>query len=99
MLDDPATNRAAAVKRLVESAGGKLVSMYSFAAEGPGVMVIFDVPEPNSAAAIGGIAVAGGAIQNVKPTRLMTQDEVAGVRKISTRDSRLLQGTRTLSTG
>jgi hypothetical protein len=57
--------------------------MYSFAAEGPSVMVIFDVPEPGSAAAISGIAVAGGAIQNVKLTRLLTQEEVSGVRKIA----------------
>jgi hypothetical protein len=42
ILDDPSTNRAEAVNRLLEAAGAKLVSMYSTVAEGPGVMVIFD---------------------------------------------------------
>jgi uncharacterized protein with GYD domain len=46
MMDDPKTNRYEAVKKLVEAAGGKLVSMYSFAADGPSVLVIFDVPTP-----------------------------------------------------
>ncbi len=55
--------------------------MYSSGAEGPSVMVIFDEPEPSMVAATTGVAVAGGAIHNVKLTRLMTQDEVAKVRQ------------------
>jgi hypothetical protein len=55
--------------------------MYSTASEGPGVLVIFDVPDPEAAPAIAGIAVAGGAVHNVKLTRLMTQDEVGKVRQ------------------
>ena len=39
-------------------------------------MIIFDVPDPNVAAAISGIGVASGAVQDVKLTRLLTQDEV-----------------------
>ena len=46
IMDDPKTNRYEAVKKLVEAAGGKLVSMYSTAADGPGVLMIFDVPDP-----------------------------------------------------
>jgi uncharacterized protein with GYD domain len=80
-MDDPKTNRYEAVKKLVEAGGGKLVSMYSTASEGPGVLVIFDVPDPEAAPAIAGIAVAGGAVHNVKLTRLMTQDEVGKVRQ------------------
>lgn len=80
MLDDPKTNRADAVRKLIEAAGGKLVSIYSTAAEGPGVLVIFDVTEPAAAAAICGIAVAGGAIHNIKLMRLLTPDEVTKVR-------------------
>ncbi len=80
MLDDPKTNRAEAVRKLVETAGGKLVSIYSTVAEGPGVLVIFDVTEPTAAAAICGIAVAGGAIQNIRLTRLLSPDEVTHVR-------------------
>jgi uncharacterized protein with GYD domain len=81
IMEDPNTNRYEAVKKVVESAGGKLVSMYSTASEGPGVLVIFDVPDPAAAPAIGGIAVAAGTIHNVKLTRLMTQEEVGKVRQ------------------
>ena len=81
MLDDPTTNRAEAIKKMLDAAGGKLVSMYFYPAEGPGVMVIFDVPDPEMAAAIGGIAVAGGAVHNLKLTRLLTQDEVKSVQQ------------------
>ena len=81
MMDDPATNRYEAVKKLIEAAGGKLVSMYSTAADGPGVLVIFDVPDPTAASSIAGIAVAGGAVYNMKLTRLMTQEEVTKVRQ------------------
>ena len=81
MMEDPNTNRYEAVKKLVEAAGGKLVSMYSYAAEGPSVLVIFDVPDPAAAPAIAGLAVAGGAIHNVKLTRLLTQDELVHVRQ------------------
>ena len=81
IMDDPKTNRYEAVKKVVETAGGKLVSMYSTSADGPGVLVIFDVPDPADAPAIAGIAVAAGAIHNVALTRLMTQDEVGKVRQ------------------
>jgi uncharacterized protein with GYD domain len=81
ILDDPNTNRYEAVKKVVEAAGGKLVSMYSYSAEGPSVLVIFDVPDPEAAPAISGIAVAAGTIHNVKLTRLMTQEEVGKVRQ------------------
>lgn len=76
MLDDPNTNRAEAIAKLTEAAGGKMVSLYFYPAEGPGVMVIFDVPDPNSAASIAAIAVAGGGVQNLKLNRLLTPDEV-----------------------
>ena len=46
MMDNPTTNRYEAAKKLIEAAGGKLISMYSTPADGPGVMVIFDVPDP-----------------------------------------------------
>ena len=81
MLDDPTTNRAEAVKKLLDAAGAKLVSMYGFAAEGPSVMVIFDVPDPEMAPSITGIAVAGGAVHNVKLTRLLAQDEVKNIQQ------------------
>jgi uncharacterized protein with GYD domain len=81
ILENPKTNRHEAAKKLVEAAGGKLVSMYSTAANGPGVLLIFDVPDPNSASAMSGIAIASGAVHNVNLTRLWTQDEITQVRQ------------------
>ncbi len=81
MLDDTSTDREAAVKKLMEAAGAKLVAMYSYIAEGAGIMVIFEVPDPSVAAAITAVAVSGGALQNVKHIRLVTQQEVAGIRQ------------------
>ena len=81
IMENPTTNRYEAAKALTEAAGGKLISMYSTAAEGPGVLIIFDMPDPAAASAMAGVAVAGGAIHNLKLTRLMTQDEVGKVRE------------------
>ena len=81
IMENSKTNRYEAAKNLIEAAGGKLISMYSTAAEGPGVLVIFDVPDPSAAPAISGTVVASGAIHNVSLIRLWTQDEIAKVRQ------------------
>jgi uncharacterized protein with GYD domain len=81
IMENPTTNRQEVIKKLLEGAGGKLISMYSTAADGPGVLAIFDVPDPAVAAAFSGVVTAGGAVQNVKLTRLLTQDEVTHVRQ------------------
>jgi hypothetical protein len=39
------------------------------------------VPDPSSAPAIVGVVVAAGTLQNVKLTRLFTQEEIASVRQ------------------
>ena len=84
IMENPTVSRYEAAKKLIEAAGGKLISMYSTAADGPGVLVIFDVPDPNSAPAISGTVVAAGTIHNVSLTRLWTQDEIAKVRQKAT---------------
>ena len=81
ILENPETNRQEAARKLIEAAGGKLVSMYSTATDGPGVLVIFDVPDPMTAPAVSGLTVTTGVMQNVKLTRLFTQDEIKQVRK------------------
>jgi uncharacterized protein with GYD domain len=81
IMENPKTNRYEAAKKLIEAAGGKLISMYSTAADGPGVLVIFDVPDPIAAPAISGTVVASGAIYNAKLSRLWTQDEITQVRQ------------------
>ena len=80
MLDDPTTNRAAAIGHLLETAGGKLVHLYFYPAEGPGAMVIFDIA-PESAPAVAAIAWAGGGLQDIKLTRLFTPDEIRAVQQ------------------
>lgn len=52
IMENPTVSRYEAAKKLIEAAGGKLVSMYSTATNGPGVLVIFDVPDPSSAPAM-----------------------------------------------
>jgi uncharacterized protein with GYD domain len=81
ILENPTQNRYEAAKKLVEAAGGKLISMYSTPSDGPGVLVIIDVPDPDMAAAINGIVVAAGTLQDVKLRRLFTQEEVTKVRE------------------
>jgi uncharacterized protein with GYD domain len=81
IMESPTTSRYEAAKKLIEAAGGKLISMYSTQADGPGVLTIIDVPDPSVAPAIVGVVVAAGTLQNVKLTRLLTQDEVMQVRQ------------------
>ena len=81
ILENPKTNRFEAAKKMVEAAGGKLISMYSTAANGPGVLVIFDVPDPNAASAMSGVVIASGAVHNLTLTRLWTADEITQVRQ------------------
>ena len=85
IMDNPTTSRFEAAKHLIESAGGKLISMYSTASDGPGVLVIFDVPDPNSAPAVSGVVVASGALQNPALKRLWTQDEIVQVRQTASK--------------
>ncbi|MCP1913235.1 MULTISPECIES: GYD domain-containing protein [Bradyrhizobium] len=85
IMENPTTNRYEAAKKLIEAAGGKLISMYSTATDGPGVMVIFDVPDPSFAPAVSGVVVAAGAMQNVRLIRLFTQDEIKVVRQHATK--------------
>jgi len=81
MMENPSTNRSEVAKKVVEAAGGKMICFFSVPADGPGALVIFDVPEPESAAAISGIVVATNTLHNVQLKRLLTQDEVVKVRQ------------------
>ena len=81
MRENPNTDRRAAVEELITAAGGKLIAMYGRATNGPGAMVIFDVPDPAMAPAMVGVAVSSGSVQNVELTRLFTMEEIAGIRQ------------------
>ena len=54
--------------------------MYSTVVDGPGVMLIFDVPDPSVAPAMTGVIVESGALHKVKLIRLWAQDEIKQVR-------------------
>jgi uncharacterized protein with GYD domain len=81
LMENPTASRYEAVKKLMEAAGGKLISLYGVPADGPGAMAIFDVPDPGAAAAISAVVVASGSLHHVKLTRLLTQDEVIPIRQ------------------
>lgn len=86
LMDNPTASRYEAAKKTIESAGGKIVAMYGMPAEGPGVLLIFDVPEPGAAAAaIAAVVISAGVLHNVKLTRLLTMDEVVHVRQIASK--------------
>ena len=57
-----------------------MISFYRTLSEGPGVLIIFEA-DPITAAAINAIVVAGGALMNVRFTRLWTDEEVTAIRK------------------
>jgi uncharacterized protein with GYD domain len=81
MRENPNTDRRAAVEQVLAAAGGKIVATYGRAANGPGVLLIFDVPDPATAPAMVGVAVAAGSIQNPELTRLFTMEEIADIRQ------------------
>ncbi|MBV8767035.1 MAG: GYD domain-containing protein [Hyphomicrobiales bacterium] len=79
-LGEKPSDRHAAATKLVTAGGGKLISFYRTAAEGPGVLIIFEA-DPITAVAINGIVVAGGALTNIKFMRLWDDEEVKSIRK------------------
>jgi len=81
MRENPNTDRREAATQLLEAAGGRVIDMYGISANGPGAMVIFDVPDPSMAPAITGVAVSAGSVQNVRLTRLFTMDEIKNIRQ------------------
>ena len=95
MRENPNTNRQEAVTRLLEAAGGRLIDMYGIIGNGPGAMVIFDVPDPAMAPAICGVAVSSGSVQNVQMKRLFTMDEIREFGR-TRQNSRGLQATRSV---
>jgi uncharacterized protein with GYD domain len=79
-LGEKPSDRREAASKLITAGGGKLISFYRTLTEGPGVIVIFEA-DPITAAAINAVAVAGGALMNVKFTRLWSDEDVTAIRK------------------
>jgi uncharacterized protein with GYD domain len=77
MISSPG-DRTAAVRRLLDSVGGSLESVYWMFGTHDGI-VIFDVPESISAAAIGVGVTSTGAFAHVQTHELLTQDQLGQV--------------------
>ena len=79
-IGEKPSDRRAAANKLITAAGGKLLSFYRTLSDGPGVVIIFEA-DPIAAAAVNAVGVAGGALMDVKFTRLWTDEEVTEIRK------------------
>ncbi|MBV9569024.1 MAG: GYD domain-containing protein [Hyphomicrobiales bacterium] len=79
-LGEKPSDRQEAARKLVTAGGGKLISFYRTLSEGPGVLIIFEA-DPITAAAINAVAVAGGAVTDVRFTRLWSDEDVTSIRK------------------
>ena len=74
LMKDKGTGRLAAVKQTVSSAGGKLEALYWALGEDDAIAIV-DVPDVESAAALG-MAVSASGLVRTKTTRLLTAEEV-----------------------
>lgn len=79
MGKNPKTNRREAIEKLINTAGGKMVSFYGTIAEGPGAMAIFDI-DPATAPAVVAVTATSDALRDVKMQRLFSADEMMAVR-------------------
>jgi uncharacterized protein with GYD domain len=73
MVKNP-QDRAKAVKKMVDDAGGSLES-FDFAFGDSDVVMIATLPDNTTAAGIAIAATAGGALKGIKTTPLMTPQE------------------------
>ena len=74
LMKDKATGRTAAVKKAVASLGGKVDALYWALGDDDAVLIV-DLPDVQSAAALG-IATSATGLVRVKTTRLLTAEEV-----------------------
>ena len=81
MRENPNTNRREAASNLIEAAGGKLINFFYTGVNGPGALVVFDVPDPEMATALVGVTAASGSLTDIRMTRLYTQDEINPIRQ------------------
>ena len=73
LVKDP-QDRAEALRPAIERLGGKLVSFYMSFGEYDAVVIV-EMPDNVSAAAVSIAAAAGGAVKAIKTTPLMTVQE------------------------
>jgi uncharacterized protein with GYD domain len=74
MINAPG-DRAAALRQVLDSVGGSLDTMYWMFGDYDG-MVIFDVPDSASAAAVSIAAGSSGAFKHLESRELFTQEQL-----------------------
>jgi len=74
LMKDTASGRRAAVQAAVKAAGGKMDAFY-FAFGSDDAVIILDLPDNVTAAAIG-LTTSGSGLVRVRTTPLLTVDEV-----------------------
>ena len=67
-------DRSEAARKVVEAAGGRLVSFYWILGEYDG-MVIFSAPDAEAAAAVGAAVSASGRVSRTRTAALLTTEE------------------------
>ena len=73
-------DRTEAIAELARKVGGKLVSLYYSFGEHDGI-VLSDVPDDTSAAALAIAAAAAGHVRSIRTTRLFTAAEAVAAMK------------------
>lgn len=71
-------DRRAAIDKLVESAGGKVVSLYMTSGDHD-ILLITEFDSGDAAVALGMVAAASGSIRGLKTVRAWTSAEFKGV--------------------
>jgi uncharacterized protein with GYD domain len=77
MISSPG-DRTAAVRRVLDSVGGSLECVYWMLGTNDGI-VIFDVPDSVSAAAVSVAVTSTGAFEHVETHELLTQEHLGAV--------------------
>jgi uncharacterized protein with GYD domain len=77
LMDNP-QDRRAAVRKLVQAAGGKVVALYMTTGEYD-FLLINDFKDGDTAVALGMVAAASGSVTNLKTTRAWTTADFKGV--------------------
>ena len=83
MISDP-TDRTAAIKGLVEKAGGKLIAAYMTTGTND-IVVIADAPDGSDAVAAGIAAAASGAFTKMETVRVWTLPEFKSIAEKASR--------------
>ena len=73
MVQSP-EDRSEAARKVVEAAGGRLEAFYWMLGEHDG-MVIFSVPDPETAAAVSAAIAASGRVSRMQTTQLLSSEK------------------------